>query len=141
MNKENDIRKNGSGYVDTTAYKAIKKVSKYETNFSEQLKYIMRHEFLSKTEVANMSGFTVDIIEKYINGEDTPSIRDAEIILESLGYSLLIDKLVDDRYYQMTEEERLKKILRTIYAICELSDFHIEDRIILRDMRTGKIWR
>lgn len=141
MNNENDIRKNGSGYVDPTAYKAIKRVSKYETNFSEQLKYIMRHDFLSKTEVANMSGFDYETITKYVNGEEIPSIRDAEIILESLGYSLLIDKLINERYYAMTDEDRFKKLLKTIYSLCELSDFHVEDRIVLRDMRTGQIWR
>lgn len=141
MNRENDIRKNGSGYADPTAYKAIKKVSKFETNFSSQLKYIMKHEFLGKTEVANMSGFPVEIIEIYLNGDKEPTIRDAEMILESLGYSLLIDKLVDERHYQMTDEDRLKKLLKTIYAMCELADFHLEERIVLRDMRTGKIWR
>ena len=141
MNKDNDIRKNGEGYVDPTAYEAIKKVSKYETNFSEQLKYIMKHDGLAQSEVINMSGFPEAIISKYINGEEIPNIRDAESILESLGYNLVIDKLFSERYYDMTDEDRFKKLLKTIYALCELSDFHIEERIVLRDMRTGHIWR
>lgn len=24
---------------------------------------------------------------------------------------------------------------------CELSDFHIEERIVIKDKRTGKVWR
>ena len=34
MNKENDIKLNGSGYIDPTAYKAIKKVMKDDTNLN-----------------------------------------------------------------------------------------------------------
>ena len=36
-------------------------------------------------------------------------------------------------------KESLKDIL--IGALCELSDFHIEERIVIKDKRTGRIWR
>lgn len=39
------------------------------------------------------------------------------------------------------DEERFYKLLSTIFDICELSGFHIEERIVIKDMRTGKIWR
>ena len=39
------------------------------------------------------------------------------------------------------EEERFHKLLDTIFALCELSDFHIEERIVIKDKRTGRIWR
>lgn len=39
------------------------------------------------------------------------------------------------------EEERFRKLLDTIFAICELAGFHIEERIVIRDKKTGKIWR
>lgn len=67
-----DIKRNGSGYVDPTAYAAIKKV------------------------------------DKEIHNEDS---------------------------------ERFHKLLDAIFGICELSDFHIEGRIAVRDKRTGKVWR
>ena len=38
-------------------------------------------------------------------------------------------------------EARYKKLLGTIFSICELSGFHLEDRIVLKDKKTGKIWR
>jgi hypothetical protein len=38
-------------------------------------------------------------------------------------------------------EERFKKLLNTIFSICELSGFHIEERIVIRDKKTGKVWR
>lgn len=39
------------------------------------------------------------------------------------------------------EEEKFRKLLDTIFAICELSGFHIEERIVIKDKKTGKIWR
>lgn len=39
------------------------------------------------------------------------------------------------------DEERFHKLLDTIFAICELSGFHIEERIVIKDKRTGKVWR
>lgn len=39
------------------------------------------------------------------------------------------------------EEERFHKLLDTIFTLCELSDFHVEERIVIKDKRTGRIWR
>lgn len=39
------------------------------------------------------------------------------------------------------EDERFYKLLDTIFNLCELSDFHIEERIVIKDKRTGKVWR
>lgn len=39
------------------------------------------------------------------------------------------------------EEERFHKLLETIFSICELSGFHLEERIVLKDKETGRIWR
>ena len=39
------------------------------------------------------------------------------------------------------DEERLKKLLSTIFYICDLAGFHIEERIVLRDKYTGKVYR
>ena len=38
-------------------------------------------------------------------------------------------------------EARYKKLLATIFSICELAGFHLEDRIVLKDKKTGKVWR
>lgn len=40
-----------------------------------------------------------------------------------------------------SEQERFNKLLHTIYNLCELSDFYVENRIIIRDKRTGKVYR
>ena len=39
------------------------------------------------------------------------------------------------------ESERFHKVLNMIFDICELSGFSIEGRIILKDKKTGKVWR
>ena len=39
------------------------------------------------------------------------------------------------------EMEKLKKVIHTIRTICDLAGFEIEERIILKDKKTGKIWR
>lgn len=37
-------------------------------------------------------------------------------------------------------EKRYKKLLSTIFYICELAGFRIEGRLILKDKKTGKVW-
>lgn len=41
----------------------------------------------------------------------------------------------------MEAEERYKKVLGCILRICELSDFYVEERLVLKDKRTGRVWR
>lgn len=38
-------------------------------------------------------------------------------------------------------ERRCKKLLSTIFYICDLAGFHIEGRITIKDKKTGKVWR
>lgn len=40
-----------------------------------------------------------------------------------------------------SEEERFKRLMATIFYICENAGFHIEERIVIRDRRTGRVWR
>lgn len=39
------------------------------------------------------------------------------------------------------ESKRFYKLLYTIYYLCELAGFDIGERIILVDMKTGKVWK
>ena len=70
MDYKNDPRRNASGYMDLTAYEAVKKVD-----------------------------------------------READA------------------------EARFKRLLATIFYICDLAGFHIEGRLEIRDKKTGKVWR
>lgn len=79
MDENNDIRKNGSGYFDPTAYKAISHVDASET-------------------------------KKQSNSN-------------------------------MKDSERFHKLMNVIFSVCELSGFHLESKIVVRDKKTGRIWR
>lgn len=39
------------------------------------------------------------------------------------------------------ESERLQKLLTAIFAMCDVAGFHLEERIVLKDKKTGKVWR
>lgn len=39
------------------------------------------------------------------------------------------------------EDERFHKLLHTIFYLCELAGFKIENRIILIDKKTRRVWR
>ena len=80
---ENDLKRNGSGYLDPTAYQAI-----------------MNADAVSSVDKAN----------RYKRREND-------------------------------SEERLNKLLAAIFASCDAADFHIEERIVVKDKRTGKVWR
>ncbi len=42
---------------------------------------------------------------------------------------------------EVEEEKKVKKLVTTILYICNLAGFHVEGRIVLKDKKTGKIWR
>lgn len=39
------------------------------------------------------------------------------------------------------EEARFHKLLNTIFYLCDLAGFRLEERLVLTDKRTGKTWR
>ena len=43
--------------------------------------------------------------------------------------------------YLFIRELKFKKLLQTIFDICEFAGFQIEGRIVLRDKKTGKVWK
>ena len=40
-----------------------------------------------------------------------------------------------------SKSEKVYKLIGCILRICELSGFSVEERIVLRDNETGKVWR
>lgn len=39
------------------------------------------------------------------------------------------------------EEKKFRSFIGCILRICELSGYHLEERIVVKDKATGKIWR
>lgn len=42
---------------------------------------------------------------------------------------------------EQLEEERFRRLMATIFYICENAGFHIEERMVIKDKRTGRVWR
>lgn len=80
----------------------------------------------------------IDIFYDGRHGEDEMGIKN-DCRRNAEGYS---DPTAYEALKNMEQEdERFHKLLDTIFALCELSDFHIEERIVIKDKRTGRIWR
>ena len=39
------------------------------------------------------------------------------------------------------EHERVYRLRGCIFRVCELAGFKVEGKIVLKDVRTGKVWR
>lgn len=42
---------------------------------------------------------------------------------------------------QVAEEKRFRKLLGTIFNMCDLAGFHLEERIVVRNKKSGKIYK
>ena len=65
--------------------------------------------------------------------DDNSIRRNASGYYDPTAYEAI--KNVDD------ETARFQKLLNTIFYICETAGFHVEERIVIKDKRTGKVWR
>ena len=39
------------------------------------------------------------------------------------------------------DDERHRKMMGCIFRLCEIANYHLESRIVLRDLNTGKVYR
>lgn len=39
------------------------------------------------------------------------------------------------------EVNRISWLMKTLHSVCNLAGYQIEGRVVLKDLRTGKIWR
>lgn len=66
-------------------------------------------------------------------------MNDYEIKRNGEGYpdptAYVVLKKEDEEY------ERFHKLLNTIFYVCEMAEFHIEERIVIKDLRSGRIWK
>lgn len=65
-------------------------------------------------------------------------IRERELRRNASGYS---DPTAYAALKKEEEKERLSKLLSIIFHICEVFGFSVEERIVLRDVKSGRIWR
>ena len=56
-------------------------------------------------------------------------------------FDLTAYEAVENVTREAADEARFKRLLSTIFYICDLAGFHLENRLELKDMRSGKVWR
>lgn len=76
---------------------------------------------------------------KQNTGKDSDIFFNASHCADPTAYEAI--KKVDAEREVDAESWRFHELLDAIFAICELADFHLEERIVVKDKRTGKIWR
>lgn len=69
---------------------------------------------------------------------DTLNIRNEEGYADPTAYQAI--KKVD-RDMELEESDRFHNLLDAILYIVELADFDIEGRIVLKDRKTGRVWK
>ena len=75
--------------------------------------------------------------EKKINEQEKLSPFNASHCLDLTAYNAL--KKIEAE--EATRQKKLKDIIHIIYKLCDICDFSVEERIVLRDKQTGKVWR
>ena len=60
---------------------------------------------------------------------------------EKLNASGCKDLTAYEAIENIEDEKRFRKLLARIFRLCEIYGFHLEGRIVVRDKKTGKIWR
>lgn len=55
------------------------------------------------------------------------------------AYQAIKNILKDEPSFE--ESDRFHELLDTIFYITELAGFHIEGRIIIKDKKTGRVWK
>ena len=66
-------------------------------------------------------------------------MKDRELLRNASGY---IDPTAYKAIKKVDEDdERHKKVLNTIFYICELAGFRVKGRIVLEDKKSGRVWR
>ena len=67
--------------------------------------------------------------------------RNGSGCVDPTAYKAIRNVMKEEGRKKTGSDQRFEDLLKDIFTICELSDFHIEERIVVKDKRTGKIWR
>ena len=73
---------------------------------------------------------------KYFNGSEGAKYKHSKHVTDEMLRNTMAT--TEDSDY---EQRRVNSLLHVIFKICGLSGFWVEERIVLKDRKTGKIWR
>lgn len=73
-----------------------------------------------------------------INSKDNP-IRNQEGYMDLTRHDAVENITREER--EKRERARVTKLVHTVFYICNIAGFDVVDRIVLKDRKTGKVWR
>lgn len=65
--------------------------------------------------------------------------RNAEGYIDLTAYEAL--KNIEKHKHNDDDYVRFRTLLHSIFRLCEIAGFQIEGRIVLKDKRSGHVWR
>ena len=69
-------------------------------------------------------------------------MRNLEHYIDLTAYEALKNLEKERKILKKKEDDkRFRRVLTSIFNICEMSDFEIQGRIVLKDNKTGKIYK
>lgn len=73
-------------------------------------------------------------------------MHDHELMRNGSGYPdptayEAIKRIEEKKSQNDSDHDKYMKLVGCILRICELSNFHLEERLVLRDNETGKVYR
>ena len=71
---------------------------------------------------------------------DNELMRNGSGYVDPTAYEA-IRNIEEENRHKDPDYEKYQKLVGCILRICELSDFHLEERLVLKDKKTGKIYR
>lgn len=86
-----------------------------------------------------------DLFDIYLEGKmnkDNP-VKNEEGYMDLTRYDAVenIDREQKEREREKHEAARVTKLVHTVFYICNIAGFDVAERIVLRDKKTGRIWR
>ena len=72
------------------------------------------------------------------SSKDNP-IRNQEGYMDLTRHDAVENITREER--EKRERARVTKLIHTVFYICNVAGFDVEERIVLKDRKTGRVWR
>lgn len=105
--------------------------------YQAEIRRAWKHEEKSKNVIYKLTKANLIVM----NGEVEMTAKDDRKNAEGYNDPTAYNAIKNMEQEQDKNDERFHQLLNTLFSICELADFHIEERVVLKDKRTGKVWR
>lgn len=105
--------------------------------YQAEIRRAWKHKQKSKNVIYKLTKANLIVMNEEVEMTAKDDRKNAEGYNDPTAYNAI--KNVEQELDK--DEARFHQLLNTLFSICELADFHIEERVVLKDKRTGKVWR